>query len=252
MKKAFSILISCSFLLVSCFSIPLEYHWEQSTSPSQKGADTYNALLQQGVPRNVVNDFCTRYPGCGGVSANSWKEDNGRDLCRIYFSNSEGFSSTAYYVNQKWSATQTVLDKETFMQFLPRKVLASYLSVAPENENYDGDSDYIVFIDRTNIAHRQYEFSFKVKNENNQYLLYNILIIDDGTILESANGFFFNPVCVYDIDGSLACVRQAYPECELLGMVHNGNHLYFIRDDGAVEKVTVAKNDKGYTIWSEF
>ena len=160
--------------------------------------------------------------------------------------------NTAVYLDGIWKLTQTEFDKQDFMNQLPKQVLKAYMGTGIEidvDRFVKDDNSYVLAITRNGIDKKQYEFYFTAPYQDETYkfenLVHGIVIDEDGNLLFNGHSTFNRSIWWIDIDESIYCVRERYPNATILGTVNDGYNEFFILDDGVIKTVTVAN----YSRW---
>ena len=193
----------------------------------------------------ILYDFKTRCPSARIFDISN--RDDGKTI--ILFTDADGLEGVTIYIDGTWMITEKTFNTDDFLYKIPRKVARTYIGTGIENEDYNGDSYYVVEISRNGMTRKQYEFvcsaPFVEGSRLIDNLLYNIVIDEDGTLLTCSHTWFNRSIWWYDIRTSIECVRNKYGDVPILGAVNDGgNNVLFIRDHDIIKTVTL--RDRGY------
>lgn len=207
-----------------------------------------NEPIHNNLRENIELDFNSRYPGADITDFTQWTDNNST---HIHFTDTNGLTSTAIYLDNDWMLTQREFDKENFLFRLPRKIARTYIGTGVDNEDYNNQNSYVIEVARSGIDSKQYEFYFTTTYDDGVYsfinLVNNIVIDENGTLLTHSHSQFNRSIWWYDIRESIQCVRTKYPFATLLGSVNDGgNNVFFILDNKIQKIVTTTRN---YNSW---
>ena len=207
-----------------------------------------NGPINNNLPANIELDFYRRYPGADITEFTQWNDKNST---YIHFTDTNGLSSTAIYLDNDWMLTQKEFDKENFLFQLPRNIARAYIGTGVDNEDYSSQNSYVIEVSRSGIDPKQYEFYFTTTYNDGVYsfnnLANNIVIDENGNLLTRSHSQFNRSIWWYDIRESIQSVRSRYPSATLLGSVNEGgNNVFFILDNKIQKTVTTRLN---YNNW---
>lgn len=209
---------------------------------------------EKNIPVSILEDFKSRYPNSILLKSESF--DDYKTLY-IDYNDQNSLVNTTVYLNGDWKLTQTEFDKRNFMNQLPLKVVKAYMEIGIEMdiEQFVRDNNsYVLGISRNGIDKKQYEFYFTAPYRDEAYeidnLTYTIVIDEDGNLLYNSHQTYNRSIWMVNIDPSIRCVRERYPDAAIIGAVNDGGKIiFFISDNGVIKTVTT--HETGKWEWKE-